>query len=331
MPILINNKLLKPQPSVVYDTYWKFAAERQSVFFNRLNNPVPPWTSDIILRLFKFTNAYRVIDRVSQYLVKEIVNNNEFSDEDLLFRILFFKIFNKIETWQHVERTKGEISYSTYSFNEYNEILNRQKLKGTTIYSAAYIMASGKSIYGYEYKHTNHLKLLEALMNTRIREKILSCQSFEELYIVLKELPTIGSFLAYQYATDINYSRLTNFSEMDFVKAGPGAKDGIKKCFTSFGNYTEEDIIKLMTDRQEHEFDRLGLKFQNLWGRPLQLIDCQNLFCEVDKYARVAHPEIIGISNRIRIKQKFTPLSLKPIDYCLPLKWGISIPKSITV
>ena len=30
------------------------------------------------------------------------------------------------------------------------------------------------------------------------------------------------------------------------------------------------------------------VEFRDLWGRPLQLIGCQNLFCEVDKYARVA-------------------------------------------
>ena len=39
----------------------------------------------------------------------------------------------------------------------------------------------------------------------------------------------------------------------------------------------------------------------------MQLIDCQNLFCEVDKYARHAHPEVRGISGRTRIKQSYRP------------------------
>src|SRR5665213_109406 len=47
-----------------------------------------------------------------------------------------------------------------------------------------------------------------------------------------------------------------------------------------------------------YQFSRLGLKFRSLFGRPLQLIDCQNLFCEVDKYARYAHPEVIGVTGR---------------------------------
>ena len=31
-------------PTVVYDTYWSFAVERQEVFFRRLEECPPPWT-----------------------------------------------------------------------------------------------------------------------------------------------------------------------------------------------------------------------------------------------------------------------------------------------
>lgn len=81
--------------------------------------------------------------------------------------------------------------------------------------------------------------------------------------------------------------------------------------------------IRWVTERQDDEFERLGLRFQDLWGRKLQLIDCQNLFCEVDKYARVKHPEASGLSGRTRIKQRYrtTPT---PIAYWYPPKWGIN-------
>ena len=87
----------------------------------------------------------------------------------------------------------------------------------------------------------------------------------------------IGDFLAYQFITDINYSEITDFSEMDFVVPGPGARDGLRKCFVDPGGLNEPELIRLMADLQEQEFERLGLDFQSLWGRRLQLIDCQNL------------------------------------------------------
>ena len=79
-----------------------------------------------------------------------------------------------------------------------------------------------------------------------------------------------------------------------------------------------------MATHQREHFDRLGLTFKGLWGRPLQLIDCQNLFCEVDKYARVAHPDIAGISGRSRIKQRFAAV-LEPVSAWFPPKWGLAV------
>ena len=132
----------------------------------------------------------------------------------------------------------------------------------------------------------------------------------------------IGDFLAYQFVTDLNYSEICDFSEMEFVVPGPGARDGIHKCFSDLGGLSEPDIIRLVTDRQEYEFERLELAFRSLWGRRLQLIDCQNLFCEVSKYARVRHPDVTGVNDRNRIKQVYRP-SGDPIEFWFPPKWAI--------
>ncbi|WP_417591404.1 nucleotide kinase domain-containing protein [Owenweeksia hongkongensis] len=317
-------KRTTPKPSEIYDTYWKFAAERQAIFYKRLLHPSsPPWTDDIILRAFKFTNAYRAADRVSQFLISQVIGDKEWSSKDMLYRILLFKLFNKIETWQFLERRLGQLSWRNYRFKELAAALEEAKRVNGTMYSAAYIMASGKQAFGYNRKHENHLRLLEKMLLDGLDQSIASASSMEKVYNLLIAYPTIGSFLAYQLATDINYSNLTNFTEMEFVKAGPGARDGISKCFTDIGGYSEEDVIKWMTDRQEREFERLELHFDGLWGRHLQLIDCQNIFCEVDKYSRVAHPHASGNSKRTRIKQQFGPTSLRPLKYKFPSEWNL--------
>ena len=317
-------KSTAPKPSKIYDSYWRFAAERQAIFYRRLvKSASPPWTDDMILRVFKFTNAYRAADRVSQFLISEVIRDKEWSSSDILYRIVLFKLFNKIETWQFLERRLGQLSWSNHRFKELAAALEEAKRVNGTMYSAAYIMASGKQAFGYNRKHENHLRLLEKMLLDGLDQSIASASSMEEVYNLLIAYPTIGTFLAYQLTTDINYSNLTNFTEMEFVKAGPGARDGISKCFKDIGDYSEEDVIKWMTDRQEREFERLELHFDGLWGRPLQLIDCQNLFCEVDKYSRVAHPHASGKSNRTRIKQHFRPTSLCPLKYKFPSKWNL--------
>ncbi|MES2850551.1 MAG: nucleotide kinase domain-containing protein [Bacteroidota bacterium] len=109
-------KLLPAVPTIAFDTYWKFAAERQSIYMKRLRGEKLPWTNDAILSKYKFTNVYRITDRVSQYLVRNVIYNpNLPSDhEEVFFRIMMFKIFNKIETWELLVSKFGLLSYSTY-------------------------------------------------------------------------------------------------------------------------------------------------------------------------------------------------------------------------
>jgi hypothetical protein len=311
------------EPTKVYDTYWRFAAERQAVFFRRVQGGPYPWTTDPILALYKFTNAYRASDRVSQYLIKNVIYGGEQQPDEIFFRTILFKLFNRIDTWELLESEIGKISYSEYSFSLYDKVLTKAKEGGRRIYSAAYIMPSGNSAFGYSIKHRNHLKLLEMMMKDEVPSRIQEMRSMQRAFEVFRSYPTIGNFLAYQFVTDLNYSELTNFSEMAFVVPGPGALDGIRKCFHSLGGLNETEIIRLMAERQEEEFSRLGLRFKSLWGRPLQLIDCQNLFCEVGKYARVSHPEVAGTSGRTRIKQNYR-INQHPIRYWYPPKWGLN-------
>lgn len=315
-------KLDPAKPTVAFDTYWKFAVERQNIFFARVENKPAPWSTDPILNEYKFTNAYRASDRVSQFLIKDVIYQASKDLNEVFFRTILFKLFNKIETWKLLESQLGEITWESYRYSDYDRVLTKAMSSGAAIYSAAYIMASGHSQFDVQKKHQSHLLLLELMMNESVPYKLSECKTMREGFELLKSYPLVGDFLGYQLITDINYSEITDFSEMDFTIPGPGAKDGIRKCFSSLGGLSEAEIIRLMADRQEFEFDRLGLNFKTLWGRRLQLIDIQNLFCEVDKYSRVKHPEIAGISGRTRIKQKFKKQT-SPISYFYPPKWKL--------
>ncbi|MBD2626880.1 ATP-binding protein [Anabaena variabilis FACHB-164] len=308
----------------IFDTYWRFSAMRQEVFFNKLKNVPPPWTSDPILNTYKFCNAYRVSDRVSQYLIKNVIydGNRSQNEEEVLFRILLFKIFNKIETWEYIETKTGEyITLSNFDLDIYSNILQEAMNLGYVIYTSAYMSCASKE-FGYDKKHQNHLALIDKMVvKDRVINPIIKAKSLEEVFHIIEGYPLLGKFMAYQLATDINYSEVINFDENSFTIAGSGAERGINKCFVDTEGKSYADVIHWMTENQENEFQRLGLNFQSLWGRPLQAIDCQNLFCETDKYCRAAFPDLK--SNRKKIKAKFTPTP-QPIDYFYPPKWCIN-------
>jgi hypothetical protein len=317
--LVISGRRLQPTP--VFDTYWRFAAERQRVYEARLAGASGPWTADPVLRKHRFTNCYRASDRVSQFLISAVAYRGDQEWREVFFRTLLFKIFNRISTWNLLRTSVGELLWRDYAFTRYDRVFSAAFGRGERLYSAAYVVPP--PALGEDRKHSNHLRLIELMMSTDAPERIANAQGVREAFEVLRTYPAIGDFLAYQYLIDLNYSAALGFSEMEFVVPGPGARDGIRKCFGRPAAGIEPEIIRYMSDHQDEHFARLGLAFRGLRRRPLQLIDCQNLFCEVDKYARVAHPEIAGISGRSRIKQVYRH-DPGPLTAWFPPKWGIN-------
>lgn len=300
-------------------------SERMKIFWLRYNNLTDnsTLTSDPILEQYKFTNVYRSTDRVSQYLIKNVIYSDNYSEKDLLLRVILFKIFNRIDTWEYIESRVGSLSYNNFNVNRISEILT-ERIKYRPIFSPAYLMTGSHSKYNekYKYKHEKWLSMLsEEILRANKIESILKCHSLEELFNVLSRCSFIGPFLAYQYAIDLNYTHLFDFSENSFVKAGIGAKRGILKCFSDLGKYTFEDAIRFTKDNYLNYLDKYSLEFKNLFGREPTLIDFQNCFCETDKYLRVKMPEL-SIKNK-RIKQKFK-MNDSNIDYFFPPKWNLN-------
>jgi hypothetical protein len=303
-----------------FRSYWNLAAERQAIFFRRLQGETAPWTDDPVLANNRFTNAYRASDRVSQYLINEVIYGTSVDEPSTVLRVLLFKIFNRVETWQCLEDEVGLLTTHTFDVETLDRLFDARMAAGDRLYSAAYIMPSPR--LGEVRKHANHLKLLRDLMVDGTVDRIIEATSLQDLYETLLGVRSFGPFLAFQFAIDLNYTSLFDFSEMDFVVAGPGAHDGIAKCFTNSGGLSAEDVIRAVTEGADEQLEAACIEFESLWGRPLQLIDCQNLFCEVSKYARVAHPDIVGSNGRTQIKQRYSPTNA-PITVGYPPKWGL--------
>lgn len=316
---------MAPRTTIIFDTYWRFAVERRAIFCRRLTDPVGPWTDDPILRSYRFTNAYRASDRVSQYLIREVQYRSDRpqTPPELFFRTLLFKFFNRIGTWEEIERAIGPLVWERIDLTAIARVLETMIERRMPLYSPAYIMPAPR--LGCRRKYENHLALLAHMIRERLPERIERAPSLKSVYEMLLAFPGIGRFLAFQYTVDLNYSAMLNFDEADYVVAGPGAIDGIAKCFETAGGMTPENLIHWTAERQDAEFARLGLRFQDLFGRRLQPVDIQNIFCEVSKYTRVSHPEIIGASGRTRIKQIYRS-NLSPLaEPMYPPRWRLRL------
>lgn len=306
----------------VFRYYFYFIQERMNMFWQKCKGKTI-LTEDPILREFKFTNVYRACDRVSQYLLSHVIYNNVevYTPEDMLLRILVFKIFNKIETWEYLKQTYGEISTEHFDVKQISRLLSERQ-QDAPIFNNAYMMTGSHKRYDYlPTKHEKWLTMVkEEFLGENVAGKILHAKSLEEVYRHLRECSFLGGFLAYQYAIDFNYSPYINFDENSFVVAGIGAIRGIQKCFLSYGK-TYEDAIRYTQQHFVELQEQYGYTdFKPLDNHKPTLLDLQNCFCETDKYLRAKMPGLL-VGNK-RIKQKYKS-SLEPIHYFFPPKWEV--------
>jgi len=314
------------QPTVVFETYWRFAAERQRIFEKRLAGDPQPWTTDPILSAHKFTNVFRVCDRVSQFLIREVIYEASASTdaEETVFRILLFKLFNSIPAWRVLKSEFGIPTWKGFNQQAYAAELGKAKGNGIMIWNAAYVQNQNYATH-LPTKHERYLALLNYMMRTNVTGQLRAARTYADAFKVLQSYPLHGkSFIPMQHLTDLNYSEVIDFDEDDFIVAGPGALDGIRKCFGVYPTQAEAAlVIQACVEEQEMLFGHFGLEPVTLFGRRLHAIDCQNLFCEIDKYARVAHPQFTLPGGRSSIKQSLKPSGPLPKPF-FPPKWNLS-------
>ena len=310
----------------VYELYWTFASRRQAAFEARLAGLRQPWTTDPILQVYKFCNVFRAADRVSQFMIRDVAygHDAETSARDRVFQITAFRTFSNIATWETItEELGGAPRLEHLRSGAFERVLDRAKARNGGLYTGAFILCANKA-FGFDEKHRNHVALFKHMfLENACAERVLQAPSLEAVVGLLQTFPLMGPFMAYQTAIDLNYSELLNFSENDYIQAGPGALRGLKKAFIDLGDFSPSDTILWMVDCQEEEFRRLELPFHGLFGRALHGIDCQGLFCELDKYCREAVPGLV--SARSRIKAKYLGAG-RDIDLFFPPKWQLRSP-----
>lgn len=329
----MTRNYFKPNKLLYYYFYW--ISERQNIFWKRLKGEKQPYSTDEIFNQNKFTNVYRILDRVSQFLISEVIyNGKQYSRKDMFWRILLFKHFNNIKTWNYLVANLSDVTAST-SLDDISKLLKDYMAYGGKIYSSAYMMTASfmknpsiKKVYGItdtKYKHEAYMCIFKTVKKNGLDERLLESQSFEEVFNHLTTIITVGRFLAYQYTVDLNYSPLFNFSENDFIACGPGTIRGIDRTFNFKKKVPHEEVVHYLHYNFDYYMTQYELEFKPLYGRNPTKTDLLNCFCETDKYLRQANIQTEG--KKIfgsRMKSKFKPNSNK-INYQFPAKWNLKL------
>lgn len=296
------------QTTVVFDTFFRWCAERQAIDKRKRAGEPAPWTQDKILRNYKFTNVYPVSDRGSQFLIKSVIEKGSQEPVDVLFRILLYQAFARPSTFELIEKHCSPLTWANYSREKIAPLLKKVNKSKTAVFTAAY--QNLPPPFDEEKTQIDRaLRLVEVLMDRDFLGELAQVEYFGEVYEILTTYQNFGPFHSFQMMRALSYTNIIHFHRNDWAIAGPGTVSGMRKMFgDSFSQTTDLDfqlsIMRWFVDNAPAQFQRLGLEFDGLGPDhlPLSVVDVEHAICEVDKYARLAHPRIKGTKERKSIK-----------------------------
>lgn len=293
-----------------------YISERYQIHIKKdILNKKPPFTSDSILKEYRFTNIRREHDRETKWLIQNIAHNDFLTYRQRLLNCVLFRIYNKHESMEiigapfklegiwHITEAKNRIKAFQQSHPRY------------VWYTNAFMTSGTKRVMGLSYpKEPNTavlpLRLLKTLNESTFFKDIKTCKNQAEVYELLKNTNAIGEFLAYQIYVDFTYIEEFPFSENEFTVAGLGCRKGIDYLFRDKDGLTYEECLFWLRDNWDripdlYELDNwfdpkekmLDLKH---YDRVMNVMCLENCFCEFSKYYRACTD-----TGRPRNKYKF--------------------------
>ncbi len=85
-----NTAMKQPETTEGFALFWKYAPERQQIYWRQLAGQTENLTDDLILSSYRFTNNYRAVDKVSQYLINRVQDDRRWDWPEAFARTPLF-------------------------------------------------------------------------------------------------------------------------------------------------------------------------------------------------------------------------------------------------
>lgn len=281
--------------SEAIDLFFRFLAERQSVYARRVSGQDWPWTEDPILQTEFITNVYRGQDPGTVYLVDKILSQTDVDDADIVFNVMLYRLMGSVPS---THRHLGFQVIDQFNKEEFTgrlaELPDEHRIFGDAYRVASYHQEGSHS----KVENVGSTFAYLAGGMTETMRRIDAARSVIEVYKVFEAMKGFGEFLSHQIVVDLLYpdangKTIVPYGENEFAKAGPGARKGIWDLMGE--GYRPANMLVVMEwlqASQRDEFDRIGVLFP--WrldgmGDPIEmsLCDIQAALCEFHKYFRL--------------------------------------------
>lgn len=264
-----------------------FIWEREAIRIARENGHPAPWTNDPILGKYKFTNIHRVDDRVSQWILHNIITPYE-EREDLWFTLLIARLINWPPTLEKLLE-KGVIPCAPAEFSSaaFVSVVENCKAVQSKVYSGAYMVYPTKMDPGGKKSQAIAKHIIGAAVEKADAisyEATRPDRTLEQFVTVMARCFGISTFMAGQVAADLTYSQVQMGKAPDlftYAPIGPGSSRGLNYLLerAPTAGWGQEHFNRELMNIHQAIVDVLDID-------TMTLHDVQNCMCEYSKYCR---------------------------------------------
>lgn len=281
--------------------YW--VRERHNIFLRRRAGKERPWTDDVILQNYFFTNPYRENDKVTTWFrenIREPLRNRP----EVLFATVAFRWFNYIPTGKSLKSfTVGKPTSKFGMFERWHpsmvvKVLGGLRESGNQIFTGAFMInspAGEPKLEAIVRRITTVWEDRKQLLGffTDRRNWEGEHLSLKEAHGALMRYDGMGGFMAYEVVCDLRYTHLLENAadKLKWSNPGPGAVRGLCRLLGidfEKGRNAHGFTPKVKFDFQEECRKLLAIVRRRLPKMPtFELREIEHSLCESDKYERL--------------------------------------------
>jgi hypothetical protein len=265
-----------------------FVADREHIRTEKEAGAPEPWVQDKVLQTYRFCNVRRRHDRVSKWIIDNIITPYEDND-NLWFMLCCARWLNWPPTIQELMDRK---LWPVTSFDpiRFGRVIDERVKRGAKTWTGAYIITArqvppdqGKG----EFIATRMLNpLLSSDLHKYFNSTMADYRTVQRSLELFKGKNGWGTFMAGQVVADMTYSHILRRAPdlYTFAPIGPGSTRGLNRMF---GRRLDAPIQQAQFN-EELIFTKNAVNEYLGWLDDVTLHDWQNCFCEFDKYLRAS-------------------------------------------
>ncbi|HVX90249.1 MAG TPA: nucleotide kinase domain-containing protein [Candidatus Paceibacterota bacterium] len=275
----------------------EFAVKREQLRLRKeAGLPREEWTQDEILRHFRFTNVRRRDDRVSQWLLGNVLQNTSWLTNAGPVAWDNFLLFTALCRWVNWPPTIIELMRANYypskapiDWKAVGKLIDARKARGEKAWTGAYMVRAKP---GHK-KGKGNFVAVEVVQKSlgRNLEKVKAAifvpgRTKRGVWEVLASCKNYGSFMAGQIVDDWSWTPLLAGvpDQYTWAPQGPGSVKGLNRLLGLPKNtrWKEADWSAKLIELRSEIVAALGPNYNDL-----TLHDVQNVCCEFFKYQKV--------------------------------------------